>query len=1452
MAYVVSAVTENGITGGGTAAIPPSVENDYVFCLYVARTNTAPTVSSAGGGWSSVSTIATTTRYFYKKQGATPDTSITIGAGESNSILTIMIIRGADGTTFLDSANAASAQNSNTYTGPASISPTNGDSLMISAIQSIGVGISNEVYPPPGNELLTCGFTGSNGCLSMCVSTQHEGTGAFPTLTWTHAAQTNHTKQPILFVINDDSSGKVPGYLDVTNAPYDYLHCMGTNGNSGNLSSATAVTDPTGYTNPVTSFNGETLTYGGFTFQASTYLTNHYDGTIESGSSPVIRVAGAELATSQDLSGKIVCFSAAWGANTMGDFDNSIGLAVGFHDGARTRLWHFTGQGVEPRLGARDPQPYLIKPDETGFDHTDYGSGWDATTIDDIVCAMNLTVGFSVLAFAPFVTLNNMVILGGTSTIPATFLTGQKYVAGRGNWTVRKLGEGQFFACQSIQIGNGGTQSVHFVGTGQAIEFPSAYDLDNKKVQFQIPANTLEFQVYAGASDTIDLSGMLFDMGNLHGWNINASTSSSATYDFSLTTVRGASPTLNDIGSAISGLTFAECAEITKNDCDLSGGSCVIDACVDTYAVSVATEAEFNDLRNVAFTNNNYSIRITGNHGGSTWTGTGMTVSGGTGSYDIEYTGTGTLTLQMDVGSGWSTARATETGGGTLTISAPTTDVTVTSNIAGSDIKIFDGTSQTVTASTTGTTLSYTYSGTETWYYTVQKAGYIPQRGSITGTDEDLTVNVTLVEDPVYNASHGLTYTTDYSYNKTTRVLTIVAAQEGRDIYSSMIDEFISNSDLYNIEFPLLAIGPDRIDFTSDGTTAATIDSGDIQYWRGAGMEWEHATTGNKTHKFCSIVGTGTNAAGTKGFFQQVDGASPSSMTLVSNNVNQVIRYYRDDNGDGDTVDASEYDYSGHLIVKLFNDGYYQKSIDVLTQYDISSLESFEYVIPLQMTATGLGTGDRSITITVTDNTPAGVEEQTGYTFDYKVEGGAADSPEDLLRQWLYDVYTDPTASSYASTINFNWPDPIVESGGNYETQRGIVYGESTTTDLHGFYVEEGSDYHPDFLRQESNDGTYFVTPIIASASVSGMQNSGSATRTLLHVYNTTAAASSAWTASTSYSVGDRVLRTSGLGAENTGGLWYLCTTAGTSNDTEPTWGTIPGGTTADTNGTGAGNVVWTCYNALQYQADPASDTYSTTYTDGEEYAAGDSLRIRFTEIVGSTSFHRASATVIVASSGWSVALSPEADSVYADNAIDGSSITMFTLGVGEDRFDVSANTDFTALQAYAWFCYVLTDDNGMHNFWGAVTAIDSGNYRINTSIANVYFDNTTSDFVKQTDTARIFRDTGERPALDPTTSGYGVEINYQLPVYQLETGVSGLTGSESSQLAAAAAGSYTVEGSLTLIEAVKLILASTPAAKRTISGNTISLRDQADSKDRIVQTVDDDGNTVSVSVDGS
>jgi len=204
------------------------------------------------------------------------------------------------------------------------------------------------------------------------------------------------------------------------------------------------------------------------------------------------------------------------------------------------------------------------------------------------------------------------------------------------------------------------------------------------------------------------------------------------------------------------------------------------------------------------------------------------------------------------------------------------------------------------------------------------------------------------------------------------------------------------------------------------------------------------------------------------------------------------------------------------------------------------------------------------------------------------------------------------------------------------------------------------------------------------------------------------------------------------------------------------------------------------------YNDDPASTGYSDSYTDGVGISAGDSIRIRFTEINGSTSFKSFDTVVVATSDGFSVDASNfiETDTVYAANAVDGTTITKFTADFIDDEIDLAAASNFTASEAYAFFCSTLVTSQGIEEFWGGVTAIDSGNYRINQSAVNIYFDNTTTTNLRQTDSARIYRADEAYPVKSGgiTTGGGGIDMNWQNVVYTVETG-SGMTSGQEAKI---------------------------------------------------------------------
>ena len=226
---------------------------------------------------------------------------------------------------------------------------------------------------------------------------------------------------------------------------------------------------------------------------------------------------------------------------------------------------------------------------------------------------------------------------------------------------------------------------------------------------------------------------------------------------------------------------------------------------------------------------------------------------------------------------------------------------------------------------------------------------------------------------------------------------------------------------------------------------------------------------------------------------------------------------------------------------------------------------------------------------------------------------------------------------------------------------------------------------------------------------------------------------------------------------------------------------------------TGGTNTRLQIYNvttaSMYYDDDPGASSYNDSYTDGVGFTGGDTYRIRYASMNAGTSFETFEITGIAATSGFSVSISPDVDAVYVANAIDGGSAAVtgkFTANFTNDYIVCDTNQDFTNPEAYAYYCYELTTTQGMQEFWGGVTAIDVGNYRNNTSVVSIFFDET-AGFVKQTDNSRFFRDDGLRPAIDPTTGGNGIEINWKNPVYVQNIGGSTLLADERSALLATA-----------------------------------------------------------------
>lgn len=818
-------------------------------------------------------------------------------------------------------------------------------------------------------------------------------------------------------------------------------------------------------------------------------------------------------------------------------------------------------------------------------------------------------------------------------------------------------------------------------------------------------------------------------------------------------------------------------------------------------------------------------------------------------------TGTATLNAKMDIGP-----FEYDLGYGAWPV---TRNLNFTGLQSGSQVIIYTSgtTTELSRTNSTGTTLTYNAGASGvTVDYTILKAGYLPIR--VTGvalTAEDTDIQVTQLLDRAYVTPSGLTFGTiigvggcNFVAPVTNRVVTslrVAASTTVQNWYSAFMDAFIAsstNTTLKNVAFPVIPFGEasftliNGIEFSDGATSIAFFKRDGLRYSSDAGV--------TATAIWAAILTLNTGA-GIQVKYRQ----SPSGSIVNAANtgpMDQLVQVYGD-------ASHGAFDYRGHMVLRAPKPGYSQPKPDLVATYgnmlDGLFVAALEPVLQYATTdadidAANLALDNTAKTFTITAaHTMAELYQRAqwwanqdaqwdadipltttdGGTFTqpsnwsmigvaYLTGGTLAGGSATLAAGTQGIAYSGVTLNlGAAGTYTFTAATCILKmtptAPSTYALSGGSFTGtqDLRNTTAHAITVElpTGAAY----TTANNTGGTITVTfPVnVADVSITGMPTAtGASTR--LQIIHKSALTAAARMNSTAYSLGALRKRASGIGTENTAGLYFRCTTAGTSGGSEPTWNTTPGGTTTD------GTAVWTTYKVLFYDGDPVTASYTTTYTDGNEFASGESVEIRFAEMDAGTSFKRFHTTTIAASSGFAVTVDAEADDTYAANAINGSSYeTTFSPNFTSNYIVLDTNADFSGKSAYAYFCYTLTSSNGMYQFWDGVTAIDTGNYRIETDILNLYFDES-AGFVKQTDDVRIFRKDGLRPALDPTTGGYGIEINWRTPVSVVSTGTSALTPTESAKLMGLPSAS-------TIATAVETTLADDFAGISSGSGLTLS-----------------------------
>jgi hypothetical protein len=174
----------------------------------------------------------------------------------------------------------------------------------------------------------------------------------------------------------------------------------------------------------------------------------------------------------------------------------------------------------------------------------------------------------------------------------------------------------------------------------------------------------------------------------------------------------------------------------------------------------------------------------------------------------------------------------------------------------------------------------------------------------------------------------------------------------------------------------------------------------------------------------------------------------------------------------------------------------------------------------------------------------------------------------------------------------------------------------------------------------------------------------------------------------------------------------------------------------------------------------------STGFSESFIYLGNKNITLTATYVNGVTAKLGLSASGIFTDAGATFLNSQVDDTVYNSYAIDGSIVTGFTADYVQDDVNLSMATNFTAANLYAWWTYNTTTEEGIREFFGGITALDVGNLRINTGTVSIFLDNTTSSFIYQADTIRLFRSDNAYPARTTTTGGGGISVNWNTNVY--------------------------------------------------------------------------------------
>jgi hypothetical protein len=186
--------------------------------------------------------------------------------------------------------------------------------------------------------------------------------------------------------------------------------------------------------------------------------------------------------------------------------------------------------------------------------------------------------------------------------------------------------------------------------------------------------------------------------------------------------------------------------------------------------------------------------------------------------------------------------------------------------------------------------------------------------------------------------------------------------------------------------------------------------------------------------------------------------------------------------------------------------------------------------------------------------------------------------------------------------------------------------------------------------------------------------------------------------------------------------------------------------------------------------------SYNATVGAGEEIEVGDTITIYATYNSGTTYKENYTEAAVASTSNMVFIGTQSTWTAMEALGYNGSNQTEYTADYPNIEVDVDASGNaFKVGELIAWIGYIQTTEDGIRNFYGAISGTNAANWVVDTSVVDLFLDNTNAATATQEDEVILMRDDSVYPQEVPTSGGGGIGMIQSGLVFTIVSG-SGVT----------------------------------------------------------------------------